>query len=88
MRPGLAAIACALLAPMPFTVTAPPPVRIPPPPVDLEAALEEAERGAAVGGTYFSDCRPKKTTSVGEDLTVAGKLWKLSEKLTGASFSV
>jgi len=49
---------------------------------------DEAERGAAVGGTYFSDCRPKKTTKEAEDLDAAGKLWKLSEKLTGSSFSV
>lgn len=49
---------------------------------------EEAEQGAAVGGTYFSDCRPKKTTKEAEDLALAGELWKLSEKLTGSSFSV
>ena len=49
---------------------------------------DEAERGAAVGGTYFSDCRPKKTTKEAEDLDAAGKLWKLSEKLTGSSVLV
>lgn len=49
---------------------------------------EEAEQGAAVGGTYFSDCRPKKTTKEAEDLALAGELWKLSEKLTGSSFAV
>jgi CubicO group peptidase (beta-lactamase class C family) len=43
---GFAAIACLLLAPPRLSLTGPPPVWIPPPPVDLSAALGEAGEGA------------------------------------------
>ena len=48
VRPGFAGVAalCVLLAPLPVGVIGPPPVRIPPTPAEVRAALDEASLGA------------------------------------------
>jgi len=53
----------------------------------VECAADPALKGK-LGGNFFSDCAETGTSGPGKDIAAAGRLWKVSEELTGRSFAI